>query len=79
MNVFRTPRTLLEKSANAFWEKAEDCFNQAKEHQAIADQQHVTASQLHKNADKIDETAKRLVAFGQKLQATAIEITTEAA
>jgi hypothetical protein len=77
MDVARTA-TLLQQSANTWWDMGEDCFTQAKAQDDLAERLHATAAQLHKDADKAGDAAKQLNAFGQALQANAIEITKSA-
>jgi hypothetical protein len=70
----RFEKTLLDKSAKALLDKAEDCFGLAKTQHEIADKQHEIAASQHSSADNLDTSADKLAALGHALEADAVEL-----
>ena len=81
-------KIVLEKSAEALLEQAEDCFDLAKTQHKLAEHQHDIAMLQQQNADKqqgiaarqhcdadqLATKADKLVALGHALEANAVEI-----
>jgi hypothetical protein len=74
-------KRLLQKSAGALMDKAEDCLDLAKtQHKAadqqheIADKQHEISHELHDNAAKLDTSADKLDTVGGALITEALEL-----
>jgi hypothetical protein len=72
---------IVEKSAAALTERADDCFDLAKTQHKAADQQHELANKQHdlahaqhENAETLDASADRLDTVGQVLEAQAIAL-----
>jgi hypothetical protein len=81
-------KLLLEKSAEALVERADDCFDLATTHHAMAEHQHEVAKRQQENADmqrgiavrqhvdadKLEAKADKLDALGNELLEDAAEI-----
>jgi diguanylate cyclase (GGDEF)-like protein len=67
-------KIVLEKSAEALLEKAEDCFDLAKSEQTLADKHHEVAATQHENADQQHELAAEQNSNADNLEAVAVKL-----